>query len=81
MLPVDLAEISHEESIFVASLAGIMVDAVDPFLQSVANQMPWIICTFISTIVILDVYILTILKVLIYTSKTWSGFNGCDSGR
>lgn len=39
MLPIDLAEISHEESVFVAGLAGIKIDTVDSLHQSSPNEL------------------------------------------
>ena len=37
VLSIDLAEISYEERVFVAGLADIMIDVLDPFLQSISN--------------------------------------------
>ena len=39
MLSIDLAEISYEESIFVAGLAGVMIDTIDPLLQSSPDEL------------------------------------------
>jgi hypothetical protein len=36
VLPIDLAEISYEESIFVAGLAGFMIDVLESLLQSIS---------------------------------------------
>jgi hypothetical protein len=39
MLAVDLAQVSYEESIFFAKLAGIVVDSLDTGLQGLSNQL------------------------------------------
>ena len=39
VLSVDLAEISYEESIFIARLAVLMIDTFDPLLQSSPNKL------------------------------------------
>jgi hypothetical protein len=83
MLPINLAEISYEERVFLARLADIMIDTFDPFLQSFSNQLLGIIhAIIISAIVVtLAVGTLRILVVRINTRKTKCGFKGCDSGR
>ena len=64
MLPIDLAEISNEEGIFITRLAGIMINIVDPILQSIANQMFGIIQSIIFAMIALDVRILGIIKII-----------------
>ena len=88
MLPIDLAEISYEERVFLARLADIMIDTFDPFLQSFSNQLLRIIYAIvisaiaISAIVMsLEVGTLRILVVRIDTRKAKCGFKGCNSGR
>jgi hypothetical protein len=83
MLPIDLAEISYEERVFLARLADIMIDTFDPFLQIFSNQLLGIIhAIVISAIVVsLAVGTLRILVVRIDTRKAKCGFKGCNSGR
>jgi hypothetical protein len=83
MLPIDLAEISYEERVFLARLADIMIDTFDPFLQIFSNQLLGIIhAMVISAIAVsLAVGTLRILVVRIDTRKAKCGFKGCNSGR
>lgn len=39
MLSIDLSQISYKERVFVAGLADIRIDVLDPFLQSISNQL------------------------------------------
>ena len=39
MLSVDLAKIGHEERIFIAWLAGFMIDFLHPLLQGFSNHL------------------------------------------
>jgi hypothetical protein len=39
MLAVDLAEVGHEEGVLLAGLAELMVNVLDAFAESFANQL------------------------------------------
>jgi hypothetical protein len=82
MLPIDLAEISYEECIFVSWLADVMIDAFDPSLQSFSNQP--LRCVHAMVVMFIEMFNIRTLRILIVrmnTCKTRCCFNGCDSGR
>ena len=83
MLPIDLAEISYEERVFLARLADIMIDTFDPFLQSFSNQLLRIIYAIVISAIVVSLAVgtLRILVVRIDTRKAKCGFKGCNSGR
>lgn len=65
MLSIDLAEISHEECIFIARLAILMIDILNPLLQSILNQF-----LRVTRAVVLNIRILCIMDIRIDTCQT-----------
>lgn len=51
VLPIDLAEISYKERVFVTGLAGIKIDTIDSVLQSSPNQFLGIVLAIVSNFV------------------------------
>lgn len=82
VLSVDLAEISYEESIFVAGLAGIMIDGLNSLLQSFSNEFLWIVHAIVIVIpALFNIRTLCVLIIRMDIRKTGLGFKGCDGGR
>ncbi len=78
MLPIDLAEISDEEGIFLAGLASIMIDILNSLLQSFANEFLRIVHAMI---IVFNIGTLDILIIRVDIRETWFGFKGFDGGR
>jgi multisubunit Na+/H+ antiporter MnhC subunit len=72
MLPIDLAEISYEERVFLSRLADIMINTFDPFLQSFSNQLLGIIHAIVISAIVVSFAIgtLRILVIRIDARKT-----------
>lgn len=80
VLSVDLTEVGYEEGIFLARVAGIVIDSLDALLQSIPDELLWVVVQAMA--VWLQVKALDILVVRMEIRETWVVFvRGGECGR
>jgi hypothetical protein len=78
VLSVDLAEISYKERVFVAWLADIVINMLDPFFHSIPNQFLGIVHSMIDNMAEFKIRTLFIFDICIKVRVV--GFSGSECG-
>jgi len=81
VLSIDLAEISNEESILVAGLAGIMIDSLNSLLQSFSNEFLGVVRAMVDAVDLFNIRTLCVLVIRMDIRETGLVFKGFDGGR